>query len=59
LRSARHPPGAAVSFLITVLHTRADIDRCVEALRRSCAAIREGQSRRHHTLSRAGSGLLA
>jgi 8-amino-7-oxononanoate synthase len=59
LRSARHPPGAAVSFLITVLHTRADIDRCVEALRRSCAVIRQGRSRRHHTLSRAGSGVLA
>jgi 8-amino-7-oxononanoate synthase len=59
LRSARHLPGAAVSFLITVLHTRADIDRCVEALRRSCVVIRQGRSRRHHTLSRAGCGLLA
>ena len=59
LRSARRPPGAAVSFLITVMHTRRDIDRCVEALRRSCALIRQGRSRRHHTLSRAGSGVLA
>jgi 8-amino-7-oxononanoate synthase len=59
LRSARHPPGAAVSFLITVLHTRPDIDRCVEALRRSCALIRQGRSRGHHTLTRAGSGVLA
>jgi 8-amino-7-oxononanoate synthase len=59
LRSARRPPGAAVSFLITVMHTRRDIDRCVEALWRSCSFIRQGRNRRHHMLSRAGSGLLA
>jgi 8-amino-7-oxononanoate synthase len=58
LRSARRPPGAAVSFVITLLHTRSDIDGCVEALLQSCALIRQGRSRRHHTC-RAGSGAPA
>jgi 8-amino-7-oxononanoate synthase len=40
LRSAGHMPGAALSFLITVSHTRSDIGQCVDTLRRSCALMR-------------------
>jgi 8-amino-7-oxononanoate synthase len=59
LRSARHPPGAAVSFLVTVLHSRSDVGRCVEALRRSRDLLRHERSGRHHSPSRAGSGTPA
>jgi 8-amino-7-oxononanoate synthase len=59
MRSARRPPGAALSFLITVSHRRSDIDRCVAALRRSCVLIRQGESGRLHASNGAGSGAFA
>jgi 8-amino-7-oxononanoate synthase len=59
LRSARRPPGAALSFLITVLHTRSDIDRCLKALQGSCALIRRERSGSQHAFSKAGSGVPA
>ncbi|MCI0537236.1 MAG: aminotransferase class I/II-fold pyridoxal phosphate-dependent enzyme [Verrucomicrobiales bacterium] len=59
LRSARHMPGAALSFLITVLHTRSDIGRCVDALQRSWALMRQECGKRDPALSRDGSGVLA
>ncbi len=59
LRSARHMPGVALSFLITVMHTRSDIGRCMEALQHSCVLMRDERRKRDHTLSRAGSGVLA
>ncbi len=59
LRSARHAPGAALSFLITVLHTRSDISRCVDALQRSCVLVRHEREKTKSALSRAGSGILA
>ena len=40
LRSALHMPGAAISFLITVLHTRSDIGRCMDALQHACVLVR-------------------
>jgi 8-amino-7-oxononanoate synthase len=59
LRSVRHMPGAALSFLITVMHTRSDIGRCMEALQHSCALMRHERGNRDHALSRAGSGIRA
>jgi 8-amino-7-oxononanoate synthase len=59
LRSARHMPGAALSFLITVLHTRSDIGRCMDALQHSCVLMRHERGKRDHVLSRAGSGIPA
>jgi 8-amino-7-oxononanoate synthase len=59
LGSARHAPSAALSFLITVLHTRSDISRCVDALQRSCVLVRHERDTPNHALSRAGSGILA
>lgn len=59
LRSARHAPGAALSFLVTVLHTRSDIGRCIDALQQSCVLIRHERGKRDHALRRAGSGVLA
>ena len=46
LRSARHAPGAALSFLITVLHTRSDISRCADALQQSlCSCAMNARSK--------------
>ena len=59
LRSARHMPGAALSFLITVMHTRSDIGRCMDVLQHSCVLVRHERGKRDHALSRAGSGILA
>lgn len=58
LRSERQMPGGALSFLVTVSHTRSDIGRCVDALRRSCALIRH-EREKDGSLSGAGSGVLA
>jgi 8-amino-7-oxononanoate synthase len=54
LRSARHAPGVALSFLVTLFHTPSDISRCVGALERSCAFVRREQGRSIYALSRAG-----
>jgi 8-amino-7-oxononanoate synthase len=59
LRSARHAPGAALSFLITFLHTRSDISRCVDALQQSCVLLRHERAKQDGALNRAGSGGLA
>ena len=59
LRSARQLPGAALSFLITALHTRSDIGRCMEALQHSCVLVRHEHGKRNRALIRAGSGILA
>jgi 8-amino-7-oxononanoate synthase len=59
LRSARHMSGAALSFLITVLHTPSDIGCCMDALQHSCALVRHERGKRDHALSRAGSGIRA
>jgi len=59
LHSARYMPGAALSFLITVMHTRSDIGRCMEALQHSCVLTRHECGKRDDALSRAGSGILA
>jgi 8-amino-7-oxononanoate synthase len=59
LRSARHTPGAALSFLITVMHTRSDIGRCMAALQHSCILMRHERGKLDHALSRAGAGILA
>jgi 8-amino-7-oxononanoate synthase len=59
LRSPRNMLGAAVSFLITALHSRSDICRCVDALQRSCAFLHHEQRKRDHALKTAGSGIFA
>jgi 8-amino-7-oxononanoate synthase len=56
LRSARHAPGAALSFLITVLHTRSDISRCMDALRQSCVLMRNERAKQDRAGNRAVSG---
>jgi 8-amino-7-oxononanoate synthase len=48
--------GPVLSFLITVLHTRVDINRCIGALQESCTLIRY---ERDHASRRPGSGILA
>jgi 8-amino-7-oxononanoate synthase len=58
LRSARHPPGVALSFLVTLLHTRSDISRCIGALERSCAFVRREQGRSDYALGTVGSRAL-
>jgi 8-amino-7-oxononanoate synthase len=59
LRSARQMPGAALSFLITALHTRSDIGHCMEALQHSCVLVRNEHGKRNHAFIRAGSGIFA
>jgi 8-amino-7-oxononanoate synthase len=59
LRTARHLPCAAVSFLITVLHTRSDIGCCMDALQRSSVLVRDERGKRDHALRRAGFGIFA
>jgi 8-amino-7-oxononanoate synthase len=59
LRSAQHLHGSALSFLITVMHTRSDISRCMEALRHSCALLRNERRRRDRALNGAAPGILA
>ena len=59
LRSTRHMSGAALSFLITVLHTPSDIGCCMDALQHSCVLVRHERGKRDHALSRAGSGIRA
>ena len=46
LRSARNMFGAAVSFLITALHTRSDIGRCMDALEHAYALVGHQRGRR-------------
>ena len=46
LRSARNIFGAAVSFLITALHTRSDIGRCMDALEHAYALVGHQRGRR-------------
>jgi 8-amino-7-oxononanoate synthase len=55
LRSAKDMPGTALSFLITALHTRSDIDRCMDALQHSFVLMRHPHERRNHALCRASS----
>ncbi len=59
LRSWRRPPGAAISFLITASHSQSDVERCVEAVRRSCALIRWESGGRRSPPVKAGSSVLA
>ena len=40
LHRTQNAPYAALSFLITTLHTRSDIDRCMDALQQTCALVR-------------------
>jgi 8-amino-7-oxononanoate synthase len=46
LRSARNIFGAAVSFLITALHMRSDIGRCMDALEHAYALVGHQRGRR-------------
>lgn len=48
LRSARNMFGAAVSFLITALHTRSDIGRCMDAVEHAYAFAGHQHGRRLH-----------
>jgi 8-amino-7-oxononanoate synthase len=59
LRSARNLFGSVVSFLMTALHTRSDIGRCIDALRHACALIHHERGKRGHALRRAGSMVFA
>jgi 8-amino-7-oxononanoate synthase len=59
LRSTRHMPNGALSFLITVLHTRSDIGRCVDALQYSCVLVRHQDGKRDHAFDREGSDVVA
>jgi 8-amino-7-oxononanoate synthase len=51
LRSAKGIPDAVLTFLITVLHTRSDIDRCMDALQHALGLGRRQHERRNHALS--------
>jgi 8-amino-7-oxononanoate synthase len=51
LRAAKDLSDGALTFLITVLHTRSDIDRCVDALQRALVLMRHQPERRNHALS--------
>jgi 8-amino-7-oxononanoate synthase len=51
LRSAKGLRDAVLTFLITVLHTRSDIDRCMDALQHALALVRGQHERRNHALS--------
>jgi 8-amino-7-oxononanoate synthase len=55
LRSTRHMPNAALSFLITALHTRSDIGRCMDALQHSCVLVRAQRGKLDHAFDRGGS----
>jgi 8-amino-7-oxononanoate synthase len=59
LRSTRHLPHAALSFLITVLHTRSDIGRCIDALQCACALVRHQPGKRNHAFDREDSNVFA
>ena len=59
LRSARRAPGAVLTFLINVLHTRSDISRCTGALQQSCLLMRQEPAKLGSPLNGAGSGVLA
>jgi len=50
LRSARNRFGAAVSFLITALHTRSDIGRCMDALEHVYSLAGHQRGRRDYVL---------
>ena len=54
LRSARHSPGAALTFLINVLHTRSDIARCMDAVQQSCLLMRSERADEDSAANRAG-----
>ena len=59
LRSAKGMPDAALTFLITVLHTRSDIDRCMDALQHSLVLTRPQHERRNHAFRRERSDTFA
>jgi 8-amino-7-oxononanoate synthase len=59
LHSTRHMPNAALSFLISVLHTRSDIGRCMDALQHSCVLVRDQREKRDHAFDREGSDVFA
>jgi 8-amino-7-oxononanoate synthase len=59
LRSARHAPGAALTFLINVLHSRSDISRCMDALQQSCLLMRYERAIEENALNGAGFGAPA
>jgi 8-amino-7-oxononanoate synthase len=59
LRSVRQMPNAALSFLITVLHTRSDIGRCMDALQHSCVLVRHQRGKRDHAFDREGCDVFA
>jgi 8-amino-7-oxononanoate synthase len=59
LHSVRHMPNAAVSFLITLLHTWSDIGRCMDALRHSCVLARLQRGTRDRVFGREGSEIFA
>jgi 8-amino-7-oxononanoate synthase len=59
LRSTRDMPNAALSFLITVLHSRSDIGRCMDVLQHSCVLVRHQRGKRNCTFDTEGSVLFA
>jgi 8-amino-7-oxononanoate synthase len=59
LRSARHAPGSALTFLINALHTQSDIARCMDAAQQSCLLIRRERANEDRPRNRAGFGALA
>jgi len=58
LRSTRHAPGVALTFLVTVFHTRSDISRCMGALQQSILLIRHERAKQDSALNGAGSRAL-
>jgi 8-amino-7-oxononanoate synthase len=50
LRSTKGMPDAVLTFLITVWHTRSDIDRCMDALQHALVLMRHQHERRNHAL---------
>jgi len=59
LRSAKDMSDGALTFLITVLHTRSDIDRCMDALQHSLVLTRPQHERRNHAFRRERSDTFA
>ncbi len=59
LRSAKDMSDGALTFLITVLHTRSDIDRCMDALQHALVLVRHQHERRNHALRRERSDTFA
>jgi 8-amino-7-oxononanoate synthase len=59
LRSAKGIRDAVLTFLITVWHTRSDIDRCMDALQHALVLMRHQHERGNHALWRERSDTFA